>query len=420
MCTKHRGKSGDEAEEILVNATINPEGTNAKFVVTKLTWAADKVGQTPHSFGYKYACYHFARAFKHCHINKINTEIRKRMLTVDTNGNVTYNTHQITQIVARDFLDETQDQGDRDTQGNVRWDLRWKAFKIHGTALVDNLCVTVPQIETDWHKYAPVFIPGWTKCDPTGQAIDNQWGPSPPTHPSYTKPPPQQYTTSYLTNPSPRPYSPHRNFTPSRPTSPYRNYTPSYPTSPYRHNTPNRPTSPYRQGVSFQTTNPYRQDRSYSPAARNPPSTSTPSNNLGFNRNRTTPPTMDKMVQWYKSQKKLCLTCGSWKGAQGQYHDDWLRCKARLKHFPSFVPDINRIKDLAGVSRPNPPQSPAPPPPPLGSRYAHRDTRGRSQERDSRDRERSRSRDRPAASGASGLSEPAPHPASQPTRSGNA
>jgi hypothetical protein len=55
--------------------------------------------------------------------------------------------------------------------------------------------------------------------------------------------------------------------------------------------------------------------------------------------NRTTAPTLPKMLDWFRQRGSLCIACGN----RGHKIDD---CKIKHAHFPDFIPPWKQLKEL--------------------------------------------------------------------------
>ena len=189
LCSRHRDSSSQKAEHIIFNATVNTDGSNAKFVLNKFIWAAEQSAAEPFGTNLRMSCCQLIRAFKHCSIDNINTAIRTRRVVkgLSTSG---------TTFIDHDFIDERKDQGDRDPlTGHINWTARWKILKEHAIALVDKLATHVHQLAHVSEDHYPVYIPGWTPVNLSGFSAGGHEGPTPPPSISPARKPPRSPRT---------------------------------------------------------------------------------------------------------------------------------------------------------------------------------------------------------------------------------
>lgn len=218
MCSRSKDSARDKPLQVLFNASVSPDGTNAKFVLGKLIWATEKTATDPDGAPWRMCCNQVVRAFSTCTIDNINVAVRTRKVS-----RLASNLGTAQSFIDFDILDEARDQGDRDTVTHrIDWQQRWAFLKEHATSLVETLSVRVRQTHVN-EDLAPVYIKGWKAFDILGQNPDLPSGPTPPK--------------------SRQQYSPHSDRDHSRSRSPYkRNLTKPSPSAQDEH-----PHDPYQK-----------------------------------------------------------------------------------------------------------------------------------------------------------------------------
>jgi len=376
-CAPHRDTDFQKNLLILTNATISDSGHNAEQVVSRIKHAVS-ICCKPNSWPHSFAVAMMIRAFSMCHVNNAAEEIQRRMVT---QTRVVEN-HQFTEQTIVMYKDEQSDQGDRLPDGQVNWPARYVSIAHKADNIVRQMSATVKQ-ENLPESTAPVFQHGdWNLVDLIDyRTMSFQLGGD--TRAVRTAP---RHTVV--------PYGPTRAST-RRETSPSRSRS--------RSRSQTRTKSPARLPHTRSSSRDRREPTQERGRSRFRPSQADrdPSR---YDRNRQAPPTSEMQVQWYTSNRKQCLACGS--GDNG--HVLWKDCPIRQAHFPEWQPDwptLNAVRDnkRAATAAPTmifnsttatPANNSVPPPPPpptqpsnLGSRYSHM-----TQERD-RSRSQSRGRD---------------------------
>jgi hypothetical protein len=339
---------------------VSPDGSNAKFIVSRLTLAAEQCTNHPYNYPWRLCVRAMVRAFQSCTVMSANHKIRWRTLNAPQAGA----NNNGTQAESFEILDEITDQNDQ-VDKVIDWHSRWKSVQLTAESLVTRIAMVVTQDIDISEDLFPVYAKGFIPTDPSGLIPGYSPGPTLAASMSAGR----QYTQENRGRPRVR-----------------------------QENTPRAPSRPDRSRTPARTRT--QKDEVYT----------------------TAPPSKDQSLAWYKSRTPQCTACGSqvhtrWSEcpSRNKHFPDWTPSGRPQPQYNQVEAEVNAVNasDILDKDLP-PPPSKAPyivtgnkrseqKPDNLGSRYAHRDegNRGRAKERGARNRSRTRSGDRSDRRGSS-------------------
>jgi hypothetical protein len=356
FCSAATAVGAAHHKHVMFNATVTADGTNAKFVLSKMIMAVEQTcGQPPYNYPWMMGCECLVRAFQHCRVQNIDRAVRVRTINSKQLGAVDDTS---TEATSYDFLDEVTPQGDSHN-GIIDWYSRWCSLKRRAESLVAQLKVQVTQLEHVPESMFPTYAGGFTPICISG------------------------VTPGYHTGPLPNSIKQHAAHDRGRSRTP-------------KPNTNN----------AVKAESPRQYKRAQSPFG-------------GWPRKddvyTSSPPTADQLRQWSDTKEPTCYACGStmhtsWRRChnRAQHFPDWKPDFERLNHVEATVAAVNAAEVLkhteTGIPAP-PGKAPYMVVPDhtqtdKGSRYDHRDASGRKRGRSpGRHPDRGDSRERSPAPG---------------------